>query len=186
MKLIMVRHGETEINKNKMIQGRSDYPLNDQGIKDALNAASVLVKNIKKIDVFVSSPSQRALLTTQLIAGKYFHDNLVISDPYFYERDFGPYEGRLISDVFPITIDLPGYETDHELQTRVYQGVVNLYKKHHDKTVLVGCHSHTIKAVLTKFASHQYNFQSRLINGSVFIFEVNEDNIVLREVLNNY
>lgn len=185
MKLIMIRHGQTELNKNSIVQGRSDYPLNDKGISDALAGAKVLKKHFDKIDIFVSSPSQRALLTTQLVAGKYNHHQKVITDEHFYERDFGPYEGRLVKDVFPIKEFLPGYELDEEIEKRVFQGVKNLFNQYEGKTVLVGCHSHTIKAILTVIAADKYVYSSRLVNGAIFVFDVNNDGIKLIYELNN-
>ncbi|MGI6782152.1 MAG: histidine phosphatase family protein [Acholeplasmataceae bacterium] len=185
MKLIMVRHGQTELNKMGLIQGRSDYPLTNRGIKDAEKAAEILVKNVKNIDFFYSSPSKRAFQTTQIILNAYGYNKTVIRDPSFYERNFGPYEGRLVSEVFPIKILLPGYETNKEIQERVYHGVMNLYEKHNGKTVLVGCHSHTMKSILTVFMSDKYNYSSILLNGAILIFDVKADNIKLLQVLNN-
>ncbi len=185
MKLIMVRHGQTEINKEGRIQGRSDYPLNHRGIKDAQKAAEVLIKNVKNIDIFISSPSKRAYETTQIILDKYGYNKTITKDPNFYERHFGPYEGKLVADTFPITKNLPGYEINQEIQKRVYDGVMNLYNKYKGNTVLVGCHSHTIKAILTVFAADKYNYNSILLNGAILILDVKEDNIKLIQVLNN-
>ena len=42
MKLIMIRHGQTQINRNHMVQGRSNFPLTDQGIKEAINSGDIL------------------------------------------------------------------------------------------------------------------------------------------------
>ncbi|MGI6787705.1 MAG: histidine phosphatase family protein [Acholeplasmataceae bacterium] len=185
MKLIMVRHGQTDLNKNGLIQGRSDFPLNSKGIKDSLKAAEVLIDNIKKIDVFISSPSKRAYQTTQIILDKYQYNKTIIKDPNFYERNFGPYEGKVVKEVFPIIKFLPGYETNYEIQQRVYRGVMDLYQKYLGNTVLVGAHSHTIKALLTVYEPKSYNYHSVLLNGSIFIFDVKEDTIKLTKVLNN-
>lgn len=175
MKLIMVRHGQTELNKNSIVQGRSNFPLNDRGIKDALDAATRLLKYTNKIDKIVSSPSIRALQTVKLISGKFNYHEIIETDEHFYERDFGPYDGRLVRDVFPITNFLLGYETDEEIQTRVINGVWELYKRHQGKTVLVGCHSHTIKAVLTKILPNEFQFSSFLANGAIVVFEVSDE-----------
>jgi Fructose-2,6-bisphosphatase len=37
MKLIVMRHGETEYNKQNLLQGRTDTPLNRKGVKEALS-----------------------------------------------------------------------------------------------------------------------------------------------------
>ncbi len=179
MKLIMIRHGETNLNKNSIVQGRLDFPLNDTGIQQADASADQLKKVIEKIDVFVSSPSMRALQTTKIIAGRYKHRQHIMTDESFYERDFGSYDGRLIKDVFPIIHIPEGYEHDDEIRNRVFKGILKLYQKYPNETVLVGCHSHTIKAFLTEIFPDKFTFSDRLVNGAFFIFEINNDDFKL-------
>ena len=45
MKICFVRHGQTDANKNGLIQGVSDHPLNETGIKQAKEAAKLIKKN---------------------------------------------------------------------------------------------------------------------------------------------
>ena len=40
--IYIIRHGQTELNNRKVLQGRSDYPLNDAGIAQAQEAAARL------------------------------------------------------------------------------------------------------------------------------------------------
>lgn len=185
MKLIMVRHGQTDLNRDRLIQGRSDYPLNNTGIKDIEKAAKILTKNIKHIDFFYSSPSKRAFQSTKILLDAYGYNKTITKNPSFYERNYGPYEGTSVSDFYLIKVHLPGYETNQELEKRVYDGIMNLYKNHRGETVLVGCHSQTIKSILTVFEPKDYTYKSILLNGSIFIFNVTENNIKLIEVLNN-
>ena len=63
--IYIVRHGETDWNKEHRIQGHIDIPLNDKGRQDALNAKKKL-KNVK-FDVVFSSPLQRAYETAKII-----------------------------------------------------------------------------------------------------------------------
>jgi broad specificity phosphatase PhoE len=185
MKLIMIRHGQTQINRNHMVQGRSNFPLTDQGIKEAVNSGDILKKNVKHVDVFISSPSMRALQTTQIISGKYNHPNFVITDEHFYERDFGPYDGRLIEDVFPIKVELPGYETDSEIQNRVHTGVMNIYKKYKGKTVVIGCHSHTIKSILSVIEPDLFTYRTLLVNGAIAELKVDDEGIKYVQMIYN-
>ncbi len=185
MKLIMIRHGQTQINRNSMVQGRSNFPLTDQGINEAIHSGNILKKNVKHVDVFVSSPSMRALQTTQIISGKYNHPDFVITDEHFYERDFGPYDGRLIEDVFPIKVKLDGYEKDKEIEHRVKTGILNLYKKYKGKTVVIGCHSHTIKSILTVIEPDFFTYRTLLVNGAIVELEVNDEGIKYVQMIYN-
>lgn len=40
--IYIIRHGKTELNKKNVLQGRSDHPLNDEGIMQAQEAAAKL------------------------------------------------------------------------------------------------------------------------------------------------
>ena len=85
--LYIIRHGQTEMNSRHVLQGRSNYPLNDIGISQAREAARKLA-GISFAYVF-SSPLQRAVQTARIVAPEV--------DPVIEERliemDYGPYEG---------------------------------------------------------------------------------------------
>lgn len=67
MKLILIRHGETEWNKQRRIQGcRSDTRLSPKGLEQADRLAAVLRK--ERIDAIYASPMKRASETAQIIA----------------------------------------------------------------------------------------------------------------------
>lgn len=182
MKLIFVRHGQTDLNKQNIIQGRSDWPLNETGINDAIRSSEVLVKAIDNVDVFISSPSQRAVQTTEIIKDKFGFNGDIITDEHFYERNFGAFDGKYVADVFPITSYPPNYENDDEIQKRVSTGVKKLHNTYQGKTVLVGCHSHTIKAILTQIIPN-YSWRAPLENGAAFVFKVTNDKITLLKEL---
>ena len=90
VKIILVRHGETEWNKIHRIQGgASDVPLNEVGKQQASNVAERL-KN-EKIQAIYSSPLQRALYTAREIAR--YHCLEVNLAPALREIDAGSLEG---------------------------------------------------------------------------------------------
>ena len=84
--LYIVRHGETDWNREHRIQGHIDIPLNDQGKLDAANAKEKL-KDVK-FDVVFSSPLSRAIETAKIIT-----DNEIIIDHRLIERYNGELEG---------------------------------------------------------------------------------------------
>lgn len=87
MELYIIRHGETAWNKEKLLQGQSDVPLNEYGRSLALITKEAL-KDIR-FDIIYASPLWRALETAQLITGR----KDIITDDRLKEISFGVGEG---------------------------------------------------------------------------------------------
>lgn len=85
--ICIIRHGRTELNKANVLQGRSDYPLNDEGIRQAKEAAKML-ESIK-FDYVYSSPLIRAVQTAEIVAP----GQEIVLDDRLIEMDYGQYEG---------------------------------------------------------------------------------------------
>ena len=95
MRLILVRHGQTEWNQLGRIQGRTDIPLNDTGIMQARAAGEGLSQ--RRIDAVYSSPMQRAFDTATEIARP--HGLPVISLDDIIEIDFGLWEKKTADEL---------------------------------------------------------------------------------------
>jgi len=93
--IYIIRHGKTELNKANVLQGRSDYPLNGEGIHQAKEAARML-KDISFEHVF-SSPLIRAIQTAEIVAP----DIQPVIDERLIEMDYGPYEGASLKNPDP-------------------------------------------------------------------------------------
>jgi broad specificity phosphatase PhoE len=91
--LYIIRHGQTELNNRKVLQGRSDHPLNENGIAQARDAAEKL-KGIT-FDVVWSSPLIRALQTAKIIVP----DAKPRIDERLIEMEYGPYEGMGLNEL---------------------------------------------------------------------------------------
>ena len=95
MRIILARHGETNYNKNKMVQGHTDIPLNEEGIRQGIAAG----KKIEgyKIDIAYSSNLVRAYDTARyMLDNSNSEDNKklpVIKDKRLIEKSYGGYEG---------------------------------------------------------------------------------------------
>lgn len=88
MKIWLVRHGQTNLNKYKLMQGRTDEPLNDIGRSQGERARK-FVEDIE-FDAVYASPLTRAIETASIVSGLPMSD--VIIDKRITEVDFGKYE----------------------------------------------------------------------------------------------
>ncbi|KIK94280.1 hypothetical protein PAXRUDRAFT_143197 [Paxillus rubicundulus Ve08.2h10] len=110
-RLYIVRHGETEWNRTRRIQGQLDVPLNETGIKQAGLAAEVM-KGVSLVKAF-SSDLQRASKTADLIL-RYHPDTILEKDEALRER----YMGELQGEMAPSKKSAPSLETTPALIAR--------------------------------------------------------------------
>jgi probable phosphoglycerate mutase len=100
--LYLIRHGETDWNRDARYQGQRDIPLNDAGRAQARRHGEVLkslMPGLAKFD-FVSSPLGRAIETMQLIRATLGLDvNGYRTDRSIIELSYGHWEGRLASEL---------------------------------------------------------------------------------------
>ena len=87
--LYIMRHGKTDWNLLNKLQGRTDIPLNDEGISMAEKARDEY--SSVNIDVCYSSPLSRAYETAKIVLEN--RDIPIITDERLVEMCFGEYEG---------------------------------------------------------------------------------------------
>jgi broad specificity phosphatase PhoE len=90
-----LRHGATDWNRQGLFQGRTDNPLNEDGLRQAHEAADLL--RGAGISRIVASPLLRAARTAEIIA-----DVIAVPlaiDAGIIELDFGSFEGRPVRDL---------------------------------------------------------------------------------------
>ena len=92
---LLLRHGQTPMSVQKRYAGRSDVPLTDVGVQQAVAAAKRLAP--LGIGVIVTSPLQRAVRTAQEAAS--VTGAPVVTDEGFREADFGAWEGLTFAEV---------------------------------------------------------------------------------------
>ena len=138
--IYIVRHGETDWNREHRIQGQIDIPLNDQGKLDAKKAKEKL-KDIN-FDIVFSSPLSRALETAKIIT-----DNEIIIDNRLIERGNGTLEG---CNNYDIIQSIPwneervveyGVEPISVLRQRVNEFLDYIMDNYKDKNVLIVTHA---------------------------------------------
>lgn len=164
--ITLVRHGETDWNRDGIIQGRFDIPLNETGIKQAEVAMEKLKGN--QFDHIFSTPLIRTKQTALIIAKGLGYRKTINTIPNLIERDFGEADGKPVENYYPLVLkgDVKDMESNEALEQRVMSALHDLVKEYPNGKLLVVCHSHVIKAVLRSLDPKQYNYQTRLLNGS--------------------
>src|SRR5258707_25461 len=147
--ILLVRHGETDWNRERRVQGHSDIPLNDVGRAQA----EALAKELQgeRFDAVYSSALERARETAQIAVtatGLRVHE---LAD--LREKHFGSWEGltdEVIRARFPEarTGAWGDGETTDEMSTRVVAALRGIATEHPDATVLVATHGGPIRAAL--------------------------------------
>ena len=95
-KLILIRHGQTDMNKDQLYYGRLDVPINETGKEQAENTRKNLVEFEIDYDKIYSSPMKRAYETAEIVNYK----NLEIEkDDELREMDFGIFEGLSYKEI---------------------------------------------------------------------------------------
>jgi broad specificity phosphatase PhoE len=91
----LVRHGETDWNVERRLQGWTDIPLNATGVRQARATALALAD--RDIGAVISSDLSRARETAELIAAELGIE--VVTDPALRERNYGVAEGQRNSEL---------------------------------------------------------------------------------------
>ncbi|MBM7472278.1 histidine phosphatase family protein [Subtercola frigoramans] len=169
--LALVRHGQTDWNLAKRIQGSTDIPLNATGRAEAAKTALVLGRD--SWDAILTSPLGRAVETAQIIA-----DSLQLGAPQIVpglvERHYGEAEGLDSAELherFPGLTFVPGRETHAEVRTRVHAALIEIAEARPGQSVIVVCHGGVISA-LVRFATGggRPRPDERIPNGSIHYF----------------
>lgn len=179
MELILVRHGQTEQNRLKKIQGQRDFPLNDTGRDEAHRLGRWLFENNYSFDVIMSSPLKRACETATIISKELKMDQEVILNQSFIERCFGECEGLdVCQEVFVNILNdsAKGLEKSDDLKKRVIDECKRLEKEYKNKKVLIVSHSHTIKA-LSSAIDERYKINDKLNNCALCYFKIDQDDM---------
>ena len=188
MKLYLVRHGESEINRQskeqgKLHQGQLDSPLSEEGLHQATLVGNRL--RDASFSLIYTSDLQRAAQTAHAI--KTHHPvTQLIEDARLRERSKGSFEGKpkathreeeLAGD--HLTRKPPGGESYLEQKHRVEAVLEEILEQEVD--TLIVAHSHVIKILLRKIFSlpeeDVFKEGVEIGNTGIFIFDLNEHGI---------
>ena len=189
-KLYLVRHGESEWNKLKKVQGQKDILLTERGVEQA----KLIGKRLKEegIEKIYTSDLKRAYDTASIIGEILKIEVIPLKE--LREINFGIWEG-LTSDIInfefskehelwlkkPEQLKIEGAESIIDLQLRAMKGVNKIINDNNINNILIVSHSATLKTIilglLNMDISHFKNIT--LNNVSLSIIEFRQYNRVL-------
>ncbi|MCP3871202.1 MAG: histidine phosphatase family protein [Gammaproteobacteria bacterium] len=161
-RIIIVRHGETEWNKENRLQGNRNSPLTPAGLKQADAARKALVQY--ELDCAYVSPLERAIETSKIILKERGLEAVIQDD--LREISLGPWEGRTRQETAlshpkeymdflarPHVFSLEGADTFQALQQRVVGGFESIFDTRKYSNILVVSHWVAIKVALAYYSS---------------------------------
>ena len=157
-KFFIVRHGETDWNKQRRVLGWSKTPLNQKGISQAHRLAHLL--SPLKIDALYTSPLPRTLQTAEILGASL--GTQPISEHSFTEANIGGWEGLFWKDLAddkvrkdyynrPTTARPPNGETFSEVQARAVSGIEKLLKKDPHGSFMIVTHADLVRCMLSHY-----------------------------------
>ncbi|MEE3374631.1 MAG: histidine phosphatase family protein [Acutalibacteraceae bacterium] len=180
--IYIVRHGQTEQNLKKKLQGRSNHPLTDLGreqasaVGDAFRDAGIV------FDKVYTSPLDRAVETAKLVAG----DVPTECEDALIEMDYGPYEGTDLHDLPPEVEEFfrdfahnpapEGMEQLSSVVARAGEFLERLKAEAVHRDILLSTHAIAMKGLL-EYLTPESNgaYWSKFIgNCAVYVTELND------------
>lgn len=163
---IFMRHGETELNRNQLIGGRTDVPLTATGQQQARRASAILAH--EKWSCLAVSPLLRARQTAALSVPD--TPQHIVSD--LRERDWGDLELRPLSEQPPYEDTPPHGETWADFCIRVTQALNELLSQY--ERPLIIAHSGIFRVIRQQATGTPYG--PRIGNASPMLIIPNGSN----------
>ena len=180
--LYLLRHGQTEFNVKKLVQGRCDSPLTDLGRKQAGMAAAWLKDHDVIPDKVVSSPLGRAMDTASLVATELLGPDAAVEPcEGIIERSYGTFEegphDALPTDVWDPGEDLVpfGGEGSKALQERMVATLTNIMGADGIETLLAVSHGSASRQFIKAAAPEGFELPTKLPNCAIMIFDFDEE-----------
>jgi probable phosphoglycerate mutase len=187
MRLIIIRHGESEWNRIGRYQGQADAPLSDLGMQQA-KALAQRLRN-EPIDVIYTSPLQRAARTAESVAE--FHPVTPFRlAPALMEIHHGDWQGCMIDEIvekyprelrewreYPSRSQFPNGESFSNILKRVLDFRDQLLEQHPDGRVLVSTHDVVVKILVADALGMNMDRINRIwvTNASISVIEYGSD-----------
>ncbi|MBQ1464934.1 MAG: histidine phosphatase family protein [Ruminococcus sp.] len=155
MKIYSTRHGQTNYNKDDIILGTTDLPLNETGLAQAQELAE-RVAELGDVDLIVCSPMLRARTTAKAVSEKCGIP--IITDERLREWCYGEFEGKprftegFAENKTEFGVKMKGGgESLFQLCHRVYSALDHIIAEYSGKTVLIVSHGGVCRVIETYF-----------------------------------
>jgi probable phosphoglycerate mutase len=183
MRLIIVRHGESEWNRIGRYQGQQDAPLSELGTRQAEALAGRLQR--EPLHAIFSSPLQRAARTAQAIA-RYHPDVPLTHEPALLEINHGDWEGLMAEEVIerygdglqewrwhPTRAQMPGGESFSNILKRVLDFKDQLCSTYENQNILISTHDVVVKILVADALGMNMDRINRIwvTNASISVIE---------------
>lgn len=151
MKIYYVRHGETNWNLEKKMQGGEvENLLNDTGKKQAEKTKKELEN--KKYDIIICSPMERAKQTAHIINNE---KNIpMIIDERLRERKIGELNGNQVTEEceekiwrYDLNTEIKGGENLYQFEKRILEFLKDIKEKYDNKALLIVAHGGVAKVI---------------------------------------
>lgn len=187
MRLIIVRHGESEWNRIGRYQGQQDAPLSELGMRQAEALAARLQR--EPLDAIFASPLQRAARTAQAIARH--HPQVILAfEPALLEIGHGDWEGLMAEEVIgryaeglyewrwhPTRAQMPNGESFSNILKRVLDFKERLCHEYGGQNVLISTHDVVVKILVADALGMNMDRINRIwvTNASISVIEYGDD-----------
>lgn len=183
MEIYLVRHGETDWNKEGRLQGRTDIPMNQNGISQMKRIGDYMADGGYRVDKIITSPLQRAGMSAEIIASRIGYERSgIIIEPLFTERSFGDAEGTVWTAGMCLNDGKYGEESVKELCGRAAAGI-GKYATGENGNILIVAHGAILKALIVALTKGEiaYTDSSVVIEqGSILCVEYEDGRAYLR------
>jgi ribonuclease H / adenosylcobalamin/alpha-ribazole phosphatase len=156
-KFIMIRHGESEGNRERRFTISSEVPLTELGNQQAHQAARRIARLFKP-EIVISSPFRRARQTSEIIAAALRLDIEIV--PELHERDLGYLKGHSYDDLRTVVLKDPTYdpargwswrpeggESYEDVRQRVAQAMEKLLTRYPQSEIVIVSHGGVMLSV---------------------------------------
>lgn len=187
MKLLFVRHGETDWNKQEKIQGSTDTDLNETGLQQAKELGKELEKESNKIRKVYTSRLKRAKVTADMIA-KHIGATVIVLDG-LEELDLGNWEGLSWTEVenkYPEEFaafaadrrytKITGGESYQIMLDRLFAALDKVLHEE-DEEVLLVTHSAVIRGLMTYLAGVPFEEMMQFKIPNLSVYEVDSEEL---------